>query len=141
MRARANRTTFAYADGTSFHAVGTTVYGLLGGVWGRNNANPNKTAESLATLGASPFNKVRMMLCPVHDAAIGGGATWLPYELDPHKVPAQMDPSRFNIPFWKRLDRTISSLMRLGIQADVILFNLCTREHDHVTSHRLGILL
>jgi hypothetical protein len=113
---------FVYSDGTRFHAIGTTVYGLSGGVWGTNVDEPNKTAETLATLAQSPFNKVRMMAFPVSSTA-QGGATWLPYEVD---EASQMDVSRFNLPFWQRLDRTVESLLELDIQADIILFNLYT---------------
>lgn len=50
-------TKFAYADGTPFHSVGTTVYGLAGSGWGSTPAN---TSATLATLrdGGSVFNKV-----------------------------------------------------------------------------------
>ena len=52
-------TTFVYADGSPYHAVGTTVYGLFGG-WSK----ANNTVESLASLKASPFNKVRLFAYP-----------------------------------------------------------------------------
>ena len=110
---RKNSTTFQHADGSRFHVVGTTIYGLAGGVWGGNTARPNKTAESLATLAASPFNKVRMMAFPVSGAAVED--IWLPYE----RVPGSNDTdlSRFNVEFWQRMDRTIGSLLQLGIQS------------------------
>lgn len=117
VRVRENSTTFAHADGTPFHAVGTTIYGLAGGVWGSNTGNVNKTAESLATLATSPFNKVRMMAFPV-DSVARGGATYLPYELTKNSSGAtETDRTRFNLAFWQRLDRTITSLLELDIQA------------------------
>eukprot|EP01043_Picozoa_sp_COSAG02_P062553 COSAG02_NODE_8660_length_2488_cov_1.433654_2_plen_437_part_00 len=118
---RTHGTTFRYADGKPFHVVGTTVYGLSGGVWGSNKLTPNKTAETLATLARSPFNKVRMMAFPTDGRS--SAPTWLPYEMS-SSHPNQTDPTRFNLPFWQRLDRTIGSLLELGIQADIILFNL-----------------
>ena len=117
---RTHGTTFRYADGEPFHVVGTTVYGLSGGVWGSNKLTPNKTAETLETLGRSPFNKVRMMAFPTADTS---APTWLPYKLSA-RHPNQTDPTQFNLPFWQRLDQTISALLELGIQADIILFNL-----------------
>ena len=121
VRARSNGTTFVHADGEPFHVVGTTVYGLAGGVWGANKDEPNRTAETLATLARSPFNKVRMMAFPTD--AQRSAPTWLPYEMSAAH-PNQTDPTRFNLEFWQRLDGTIGSLQELGIEADVILFNL-----------------
>jgi hypothetical protein len=98
------------------------VYGLSGGVWGGNDGQPNKTAETLATLAASAFNKVRMMAYPV--GSVGrGGATWLPYEMLNASTNVT-DPTRFNLAFWRRLDRTVAALLALGVQADIILFNV-----------------
>ena len=50
-------TKFAYADGTPWHSVGTTVYGLAGSSWGSTPANTSATLETLRGRG-SVFNKV-----------------------------------------------------------------------------------
>ena len=35
-----------------------------------------------------------------------------------------LDLSRFNVEYWQHLDRTIASLQELGVEADLILFNV-----------------
>ena len=45
--------------------------------------------------------------------------------MDP-KMPNRTDPMKFNLEFWQRLDKTIAELLALGIEADVVLFNLYT---------------
>ena len=54
-----------------------------------------------------------MMAFPVAGAAVE--SAWLPYE----RVPGSNDTdlSRFNVEFWQRMDRTIGSLLELGIQS------------------------
>jgi hypothetical protein len=56
-------TTFVHADGTAWHSVGTTVYGLAGSGWGSSAGNTTATLNTLNSTG-SMFNKVRMMVSP-----------------------------------------------------------------------------
>jgi len=93
---------FAYADGTPFVPIGTTSYG-----WAHEpDAMEDQT---LVTLKASPFNKVRMQLLPGKSDAL-----FFPYP-DDH--------SRFNVQFFRHLERRIGQLSDIGVQADLILFN------------------
>jgi len=48
---------FAYADGTPFRPIGTTIYNWL-------DAPEDVQEETLRTLAASPFNKARMLITP-----------------------------------------------------------------------------
>eukprot|EP01043_Picozoa_sp_COSAG02_P005446 COSAG02_NODE_147_length_33939_cov_6.689539_21_plen_213_part_00 len=57
-------TKFAYADGTAWHSVGTTVYGLAGSSWGSAPANTSATLDTLRGRG-SVFNKVVRCLRPL----------------------------------------------------------------------------
>ena len=61
-------TKFAYADGTPFFSVGTTVYGLAGSGWGSTPANTSATLATLRGRG-SVFNKVVSTL-PQHCALL-----------------------------------------------------------------------
>jgi hypothetical protein len=99
---------FAYADGKPFVPIGTTCYGWV-------YAPEEIEEQTLASLRASPFNKVRMMLLP-------GSAKPLfyPYERD---AAGKFDPSRFNPDFFQHLEKRIEQLGEQNIQADLILFN------------------
>jgi hypothetical protein len=48
---------FAYADGTPFRQIGTTIYNWI-------DTPEDVQEETLKTLAASPFNKARMLLTP-----------------------------------------------------------------------------
>jgi hypothetical protein len=116
---KVRNTTFAYADGTPFLSVGTTVYGLFAD-------EANRTARTLASLDASPFNKVRSF-------AFGAGSPASPPDLLPYQpeggVPgAASDLTRFHLPYFRNLERTVASLGAIGVQADVILFNLYMKD-------------
>ena len=99
---------FAHADGTPFRQVGTTAY-----AWAQQS--DALCDQTLATLAASPFNKVRMCVFPnvaaepIHpfEQAADGGWT-----LD-----------RLNPAYFRRLEDRVRRLGALGIQADLILFH------------------
>lgn len=101
---------FAYADGTPFRQIGTTCYS-----WALQS--DAKCAETLKTLAAAPFNKLRMLVFPnVESVATnpfvrtGGG-------------PRDWDPARFDPAYFRRYEDRIQRLGALGIEADVILFH------------------
>jgi hypothetical protein len=122
VRVKPNCTTFSYADGSPHHTVGTTVYGLLGG-W----SNQNLTARSLVSLKESPFNKVRLFAFPTGNPK--APADLLPYEPLAGKVNASSDLTRFNLVYWRRMESVIQSLQDIGVEADVIFFNLYDQEY------------
>jgi hypothetical protein len=104
---------FAYADGTPFVPIGTTAY-----VWTlQDEALQDETVRSLA---ASPFTKVRMGLFP---------KSYLFNADDPETFPMLRDgengwdTTRFDVEYFRRLERRIEQLEDLGIEADVILFH------------------
>jgi hypothetical protein len=101
---------FAYADGTPYRPVGTTSYS-----WALQS--DARCAETLATLKAAPFNKIRMLVFPnVASVATdpfvrtGGG-------------PKDWDPTRPDPDYFRRFEDRIMRLGELGIEADVILFH------------------
>jgi hypothetical protein len=109
----ANTFHFAYADGTPFVPVGTTCYAWV---------HQPEVAEdrTLATLKASPFNKVRMCLLPSHYTPGKDDPLFFPFLGTP---PKQLDFTRFNVDFFRHLEKRIGDLRDRGIEADLILFH------------------
>lgn len=104
---------FAYADGTPFKPIGTTMYS-----W---THRPKEMEElTLKTLAASPFNKVRMCVFPQ-----AHGVKFMPVERFPFqgKAPRDWDFTRFNPEFFQHLEKRVADLMALGIECDLILFH------------------
>lgn len=102
---------FAYADGTPYKPVGTTMYS-----WAHRGEALE--AQTLQTLAASPFNKVRMLVFPQT-----AGTDRHPPELWPFAgtPPRNWDTHRFNPAFFRHLEQRVRQLRDLGIQADLIL--------------------
>jgi hypothetical protein len=105
---------FAYADGTPFRQIGTTIYNWV-------DAPDELQEETLRTLAASPFNKARMLLTqqPTPYQKKFPPQRW-PYE---GKPPRDWDFTRFNPEFFRHYEKRIGQLRDLGIEADLILFN------------------
>ncbi|HEX4052764.1 MAG TPA: DUF5060 domain-containing protein [Tepidisphaeraceae bacterium] len=99
---------FAYADGTPFVLIGTTCY-----AW--TDQPDDLEDETLETLKHSPFDKVRMSLLPGKAKPI-----FYPYERDSS---GKWREDRFNVDFFRHLEKRIQQLGQEGIQADLILFN------------------
>jgi hypothetical protein len=104
---------FAYADGTPCKPIGTTCY-----AW--TSQSKELEEQTLKTLAASPFNKLRMCVFPKW-------YTWnknepLLYAFD-GKPPNRWDLTRFNPKFFRHLEQRIAQLRDLGIEADVIIFH------------------
>jgi len=104
---------FAYADGTTYWPIGTTCYNW----W--HMVDPIEK-ETLATLAASPFNKIRMCVFPKHEPGNTNELALYPFEGTP---PKDWDFTRFNPAFFQHLDKCVGELRDLGIEADVILFD------------------
>lgn len=97
----------AHADGTPFRQVGTTAY-----AWAQQS--DALCDQTLATLRASPFNKVRMCVFPNVAAE-----PIFPFE----KAGEGWDYDRLNPAYFRRLEDRARRLGDLGIQADLILFH------------------
>ncbi|WP_406246644.1 DUF5060 domain-containing protein [Microbacterium sp. M] len=100
---------FIHADGSPYRQIGTTSYS-----WAQQPEDEVQT--TLATLSTSPFNKIRMLFFPN-----------VPSEsVDPFvrtgPGPRDWDPTRFDPTYFRRYEDRIASLLQLGIQADVVLF-------------------
>ncbi|PTX94385.1 DUF5060 domain-containing protein [Opitutus sp. ER46] len=105
---------FAYADGTPFKQIGTTIYNWLD--------TPEEVQEqTLQTLAQAPFNKARMLITPQPT----------PYQqrfAPPRwpfvgKPPHDWDYTRFNPEYFRHYEKRLLQLRDLGVEADVILLN------------------
>jgi len=104
---------FAYADGTPFWQVGTTSYS-----W--TNQPAALQEQTLRTLAAAPFNKLRMGVFPKRYEFNKNEPPLYPFE---GKAPLQWDFSRFNPAFFRNFEQRVGQLRALGIEADIILFH------------------
>lgn len=104
---------FAYADGTPYRPLGTTSY-----AW--THQPDAQCLQTLKTLAASPFNKIRMAVFPNEDVAT---VPIYPFA----GSPGGWDFTRFNPAFFRRFEKQVMDLNNLGIEADVILFH----PYDH----------
>ena len=105
---------FAYADGTPFKEIGTTIYNWL-------DTPEEVQEETLKTLAAAPFNKARMLITqqPTPYRNEFAPPLWPFVGTPPHN----WDLTRFNPEFFHHYEERIGQLRDLGIEADLILFN------------------
>jgi len=104
---------FRHADGTRFTPVGTTAY-----VWTHQERRLEE--ETLVTLAASPFTKIRMSIFPKAYRFNTNEPDLFPFVGSPDDG---WDFTRFNPEYFDHLERRITDLEALGIQADLILFH------------------
>ena len=104
---------FAYEDATPYKPVGTTCY-----AW--NHQGDTLEEETLRTLAKAPFNKMRMCVFPKHYDFNKNEPQYYPFEGTPL---TDWDLARFNPGFFRHLEDRIRGLMKLGIEADLILFH------------------
>lgn len=105
---------FRYADGTPYHQFGTTCYAWV--------HQPLELQEqTLQTLAASPFNKIRFCVFPK--------SYYVANTNEPDRfaflkgADGKFDFSRPDPVFWQNFEQRISQLQGLGIQADIILWH------------------
>jgi hypothetical protein len=110
---------FAYADGTPFKQVGTTCYAWI-------HQDDALQEQTLNTLAASPFNKMRMCVFPKRYDWNTNEPPLYPFEGTP---PRNWDFARFNPKFFQHLERRVAQLRDLGIEADLILFHPYDKGH------------
>lgn len=105
---------FAYADGTPFRQVGTTIYNWI-------DTPEALQDETLRTLASSPFNKARMLLTqqPTPYRNTFTPVRW-PFAGTP---PRGWDLTRFNPEYFRHYETRVAQLRDLGVEADLILFN------------------
>ena len=107
-----------YADSTPFYSVGTTAY-----QW--TSVKQSIQEKTLETLASSPFNKIRMCVFP---KTYKYGNNTEPWQYAFKRENGENDYTQPNFDFFQNFDKRIRQLMKLGIQADVILFHPYDKE-------------
>jgi hypothetical protein len=108
-----NQFHFAHADGTVYLPFGTTCY-----AW--THQPLEMQAQTLATLKASRFNKLRMGVFPKHYIYNDNEPLMPMFEVG---ADGKEDFDRPNVKAFQHLDRQVAALRDLGIEADIILFH------------------
>ena len=133
--ARPKGTAMYHAGGTWCPTFGTTVYALA-------NQSEALIEETLESLKASPFNKLRTCVFPKHYAYNANNPRCYPFEkregqaeksFSAQRLPIipmkkgsaddYWDTARPNPAFWEHFEEVLRRLDALGIQADLILFH------------------
>jgi hypothetical protein len=117
---------FAYADGSEFVPISTTLYG-----WAFQRSKELQQ-ETLDTLVKSPFNRVRMMVLPIAFNA-DNAPTWLPFEAG--KDLGKWNLKRFDPHYFQNIEQRIGDLRDRGIEAELILFH--NRDSGHTLLDRM----
>lgn len=113
---------FGYADGTPYFPFGTTAY-----AW-THMSDPLQEI-TLAALKPSGFNKIRMCVFPKFYNLVTEEPMLYPFEVkgvktdSNGKVSKAWDFEKFNLAFFRHLEKRIDDLAGLGIEADLILFH------------------
>jgi hypothetical protein len=102
-----------YADGTPYHQFGTTCYAWI-------HQTRELQEQTLQTLAASPFNKIRFCVFPKSYAYSQNEPEFFAFKKG---ADGKFDFSRPDPAFWAHLERRILDLQKLGIEADVILWH------------------
>ncbi|MBM4091411.1 MAG: DUF5060 domain-containing protein, partial [Planctomycetes bacterium] len=102
-----------YADGTPYHQFGTTCYAWV--------HQPRELQEqTLKTLAASPFNKIRFCVFPKSYEYNKNEPELFAFQKG---ADGRFDFSRPDPAFWRHFEQRILDLQKLGIEADVILWH------------------
>ena len=106
-------THFEYADGSLFIPFGTTVYALA-------HQDDDLVEQTLKSLEAAPFNKVRMCVFPKHYDYNHNEPPLYAFE---KKEDGSWDVNRPCIAFWHRFESILKRIAAMDIQIDLILFH------------------
>ena len=102
-----------FADGTPYHQYGTTCY-----AW--THQPPALQEQTLRTLAASPFNKIRFCVFPKSYAYNANEPAHFAFLKG---ADGQFDFNRPDPEFWRHFEQRILDLQALGIEADLILWH------------------
>ncbi|BEP13975.1 DUF5605 domain-containing protein [Acidothermaceae bacterium B102] len=104
---------FEDAWGSPYVPLGTTAY-----AWVHQTAELRE--QTLASLAASPFNKIRFCTFPKHYLYNSDEPARFVF---PRTAEGEWDLDRFDLEFFRALEADIRALSDLGVQADLILFH------------------
>ncbi len=104
---------FGYADGTPYFPFGTTCYAWI-------HQSEALQRQTLATLAAGPFNKIRMCVFPKSYEYNHNEPALYPFARD---AAGASDFTRPDPAFYHHLETRVADLRALGIECDLILFH------------------
>jgi len=128
---------FSYCDGSPYYSIGTTCYAWV-------NQEEEMQEMTLRTLKDSTFNKIRFCIFPKHYDFNFADPVTFPYlgtPVDSSGITKEnfrdlipfvnggkfegndWDFKRFNTDHFRRFEKRIDELCRMGIEADIILFH------------------
>jgi len=102
-----------YADGTPYHQFGTTCYAWI-------HQPQDLQQQTLKTLAASPFNKIRFCVFPKSYTYNQNEPDLFAFK---KKANGKFDFNRPDPDFWHHLENCILALQKIGIEADIILWH------------------
>ena len=102
-----------YADGTTYHQFGTTCYAWV-------HQTNDLQQQTLKTLAASPFNKIRFCVFPKAYAYNQNEPERFAFQ---KKADGKFDFDRPDPAFWRHFEQRVLDLQKLGIEADLILWH------------------
>jgi hypothetical protein len=109
-----------HADGTPYHQFGTTCY-----AWVHQTATLQD--QTLKTLAASPFNKIRFCVFPKSYTYNKNEPDLFAFKKG---ADGKFDFSQPDPVFWRHFEQRILDLQKLGIEADIILWPLGLCRHE-----------
>ena len=102
-----------YADDTPYHQFGTTCYAWV-------HQTRELQEQTLQTLAASPFNKIRFCVFPKSYEYNRNEPELFAFQ---KQADGKFDFSRPDPAFWRHFEQRILDLQKLGIEADLILWH------------------
>lgn len=108
-----NRFHFAYADGKPYFPFGTTCY-----AWTHQPLAMQR--ETLETMRASGFNKLRMAVFPKHYVFNENEPL---YDICERNPDGRLDFDRPNVQAFRHFENQVAALGDIGVEADVIIFH------------------
>lgn len=102
-----------FADGTPYHQFGTTCYAWV-------HQTPELQEQTLKTLAASPFNKIRFCVFPKSYAYNKNEPDFFAFKKG---ADGKFDFTQPDPEFWRHFEQRILDLQKLGIEADLILWH------------------
>lgn len=102
-----------YADGTPYHQFGTTCYAWV-------HQTRELQEQTLQTLAASPFNKIRFCVFPKSYEYNRNAPELFAFQKG---AEGKFDFSRPDPAFWRHFEQRVLDLQELGIEADLILWH------------------
>jgi PKD repeat protein len=102
-----------YADGAPYHQYGTTCYAWV-------HQTRELQEQTLQTLAASPFNKIRFCVFPKSYTYNKNEPEFFAFQ---KRADGKFDFNKPDPAFWQHFEQRVLDLQKLGLEADLILWH------------------